>query len=47
MKISNAFAEMMVHVPLCTHIGSKKVSIIGSINDDLKRNFKTLKRVKF
>ena len=36
MKISNAFAEMMVHIPLCTHIEAKKVLIIGSVNDELK-----------
>lgn len=44
MKISNAFAEMMVHIPLCTHIEAKKVLIIGSVNDELKSE--TLKHSK-
>jgi spermidine synthase len=36
MKDTNAFNEMMVHLPLCTHKEASNVLIIGSINDDLK-----------
>ncbi|KLE06731.1 spermine/spermidine synthase domain-containing protein [Aliarcobacter butzleri] len=36
MKYNNAFNEMMVHIPLCTHKEASKVLIIGTINDNLK-----------
>lgn len=36
MKDNNAFNEMMVHVPLCTHKEASKVLIIGSASEDLK-----------
>ncbi|KLD95827.1 spermidine synthase [Aliarcobacter butzleri] len=36
MKYNNAFNEMMVHIPLCTHKEALKVLVIGTINDNLK-----------
>ena len=36
MKDNNAFNEMMVHVPLCTHKEASNVLIIGSNNEDMK-----------
>lgn len=36
MKNNNAFNEMMVHLPLCTHKEASNVLIIGSENEDLK-----------
>lgn len=36
MKDNNAFNEMMVHVPLCTHKEASKVLIIGTASEDLK-----------
>ncbi len=36
MKEINAFNEMMVHLPLCTHKEASKVLIIGSVDEDLK-----------
>ncbi|WP_419770843.1 MAG: spermidine synthase [Candidatus Marinarcus sp.] len=31
-----AFNEMMVHVPLCTHIEPKNILIVGSVDDEFK-----------
>jgi spermidine synthase len=36
MKDNNAFNEMMVHLPLCTHKEASNVLIIGSNNEDMK-----------
>ena len=36
MKDNNAFNEMMVHLPLCTHKEATKVLIVGSNNEDMK-----------
>ena len=36
MKDNNAFNEMMVHLPLCTHKEATKVLIVGSTNEDMK-----------
>ena len=36
MKDNNAFNEMMVHLPLCTHKEASNVLIIGTIDEDLK-----------
>ena len=36
MKDTNAFNEMMVHLPLCTHKEASNVLIIGSNNEDMK-----------
>ena len=36
MKDNNAFNEMMVHLPLCTHKEASKVLIVGSNNEDMK-----------
>ena len=36
MKDNNAFNEMMVHVPLCTHKEASNVLIIGTSNEDMK-----------
>jgi len=36
MKDNNAFNEMMVHLPLCTHIEASNVLIIGSSSEELK-----------
>ena len=36
MKDNNAFNEMMVHLPLCTHKEASNVLIIGANNEDMK-----------
>lgn len=36
MKDNNAFNEMMVHVPLCTHKEASNVLVIGSSCEELK-----------
>ena len=36
MKDNNAFNEMMVHLPLCTHKEATKVLIVGSNKEDMK-----------
>ncbi|WP_198305743.1 spermidine synthase [Arcobacter vandammei] len=36
MKSSKAFAEMIVHIPLCTHIEAKKVLILGTVCESIK-----------
>jgi len=36
MKDNNAFNEMMVHLPLCTHKEASNVLIIGTNNEDMK-----------
>ena len=36
MKDNNAFNEMMVHLPLCTHKEATKVLIVGSNNEGMK-----------
>ena len=36
MKDNNAFNEMMVHIPLCTHKEASNVLIIGTVNESLK-----------
>ncbi len=36
MKDNNAFNEMMVHIPLCTHKEASNVLIIGTVDEDLK-----------
>ncbi len=36
MKDNNAFNEMMVHLPLCTHKEASNVLIIGTVDEDLK-----------
>ena len=36
MKEINAFNEMMVHIPLCTHKEASNVLIIGTVDEDLK-----------
>ena len=36
MKDNNAFNEMMVHVPLCTHKEASNVLIIGTSNEEMK-----------
>lgn len=36
MKNNNAFNEMMVHLPLCTHKEASNVLIIGNTDEDLK-----------
>lgn len=36
MKDNNAFNEMMVHLPLCTHKEASKVLIVGTVNEDIK-----------
>lgn len=36
MKDNNAFNEMMVHLPLCTHKEASNVLIIGTSNEDMK-----------
>jgi len=36
MNDNQAFNEMMVHTPLCTHKEAQNVLIIGTINDNLK-----------
>ncbi len=36
MKDTQAFNEMMVHTPLCTHKEAKNILIIGTINNELK-----------
>ncbi|MBL3519666.1 spermidine synthase [Arcobacter lanthieri] len=37
MKDSNVFAEMMVHISLCTHQEAKNVLIIGAVDEDIKK----------
>ncbi len=37
MNDSQAFNEMMVHIPLCTHKGPSNILIIGQINPALKK----------
>jgi len=37
MKDNYAFNEMMVHIPLCTHKEASNVLIIGTTNDDMKK----------
>ena len=44
MKDTNAFNEMMVHIPLCTHYEASNVLIIGTCDDELKEQ--TLKHSK-
>ena len=39
MKNNQAFNEMMVHVPMCTHKEAKNVLVIGTTNDNLKKEF--------
>jgi spermidine synthase len=36
MKDNNAFNEMMVHIPLCTHKEASNVLIIGTADEDMK-----------
>ena len=36
MKDNNAFNEMMVHIPLCTHKEASNVLIIGTVDEDFK-----------
>lgn len=36
MKDNNAFNEMMVHLPLCTHKEASNVLIVGTSNEDMK-----------
>ncbi len=36
MRNNQAFNEMMVHTPLCTHKEAKNILIIGTVNDNLK-----------
>lgn len=36
MKDNNAFNEMMVHLPLCTHKEASNVLIIGTADEDMK-----------
>ena len=36
MKDNNAFNEMMVHLPLCTHKEASNVLIVGTVNESLK-----------
>ena len=36
MKDNNAFNEMMVHLPLCTHKEASTVLIIGTTNEDMR-----------
>jgi len=37
MKENQAFNEMMVHTPLCTHKEAKNVSIVGTVSQGLKK----------
>ncbi|WP_321313704.1 spermidine synthase [Halarcobacter sp.] len=37
MKENQAFNEMMVHTPLCTHKEAQNVSIVGTINEGIKK----------
>jgi len=37
MKENQAFNEMMVHIPLCTHKEAKNVSIVGTVSEGLKK----------
>jgi spermidine synthase len=36
MRDTNAFNEMMVHVPLCTHKEASNVLVIGTVDDEFK-----------
>ena len=36
MKDNNAFTEMMVDLPLCTHKEASNVLIVGTSNEDMK-----------
>ena len=36
MKDNNAFNEMMVHLPLCTHKEASNVLIVGTSNEEMK-----------
>ena len=36
MNSSKVFAEMMVNIPLCTHIEAKKVLILGTVCESIK-----------
>lgn len=36
MENSKIFAEMITHIPLCTHICSSDVLVLGEFNEDLK-----------
>ncbi len=49
MKNNQAFNEMMVHTPICTHKEPENVLIIGSINDDFKKEVEkhNLKNVEY
>lgn len=44
MEKCNAFNEMMVHLPLCTHQEASNVLILGAVDENLKKE--TLKHTK-
>ncbi len=37
MKNNQAFNEMMVHTPICTHKEPENILVIGTVNDELKK----------
>ena len=49
MKNNQAFNEMMVHTPMCTHKEPENILIIGSVNDALKKEVQkhNLKNVEY
>ncbi|NVJ53149.1 MAG: spermidine synthase [Campylobacteraceae bacterium] len=49
MKNNQAFNEMMVHTPICTHKEPENVLVIGSANDELKKEVEkhNLKNVEY
>lgn len=49
MKNNQAFNEMMVHTPICTHKEPENVLVIGSVNDELKKEVEkhNLKNVEY
>ncbi|RXJ75293.1 spermidine synthase [Arcobacter sp. F155] len=49
MKNNQAFNEMMVHTPICTHKEPENVLVIGSVSDELKKEVEkhNLKNVEY
>lgn len=49
MKNNQAFNEMMVHTPICTHKEPENVLVIGSVTDELKKEVEkhNLKNVEY
>jgi spermidine synthase len=36
LDTNNIYNEMMIHIPLCTHIEAKKVLVVGEVDDNFK-----------